>query len=114
MMGDGYLGNIHLKKTGEPIEWSPELIREYLKCAEDPVYFAKKYIKIVHVDHGLIPLDMYEYQKEIVEKITNNRRLAVLTARRKPSETIVRHIHLSIIAPPQQLNAAVCRQPPPC
>jgi len=87
MMGDGYLGNIHLKKTGEPIEWSPELIREYLKCAEDPVYFAKKYIKIVHVDHGLIPLDMYEYQKEIVEKITNNRRLAVLTARQSGKTT---------------------------
>lgn len=87
MMGDGYLGNIHLKKTGEPIEWTPELIREYLKCAEDPVYFAKKYIKIVHVDRGLIPLEMYDYQKEIVEKITNNRRLAVLTARQSGKTT---------------------------
>ena len=86
-MGDGYLGNIHLKKTGEQIEWTPELIREYLKCAEDPVYFAKKYIKIVHVDRGLISLDMYDYQKEIVEKITNNRRLAVLTARQSGKTT---------------------------
>lgn len=86
-MGDGYLGNIYLKKTGEQIEWTPELIREYLKCAEDPVYFAKKYIKIVHVDRGLISLDMYDYQKEIVEKITNNRRLAVLTARQSGKTT---------------------------
>ena len=45
-MGDGYLGNIHLKKTGEQIEWTPELIKEYLKCSEDPVYFAKEYIKL--------------------------------------------------------------------
>jgi len=86
-MGDGYLGNIHLKKTGEPIEWTPELIREYLKCAEDPVYFAKKYIKIVHVDKGLIPLDMYDYQKEIVEKVTKSRRVAVLTARQSGKTT---------------------------
>jgi hypothetical protein len=86
-MGDGYLGNIHLKKTGEPIEWTPELIRDYLKCAEDPVYFAKKYIKIVHVDRGLIPLEMYDYQKEIVEKITNNRRVTVLTARQSGKTT---------------------------
>jgi hypothetical protein len=86
-MSDGYLGNIHLKKTGEPIEWTPELIKEYLKCAEDPIYFAKKYIKIVHVDRGLIPLDMYDYQKEIVEKITNNRRVAVLTARQSGKTT---------------------------
>jgi hypothetical protein len=86
-MNSGYLGNIHLKKTGEPIEWTPELIKEYLKCAEDPIYFAKKYIKIVHVDRGLIPLDMYDYQKEIVEKITNNRRVAVLTARQSGKTT---------------------------
>jgi hypothetical protein len=86
-MTSGYLGNIHLKKTGEPIEWTPELIKEYLKCAEDPIYFAKKYIKIVHVDRGLIPLDMYDYQKEIVEKITNNRRVAVLTARQSGKTT---------------------------
>ena len=86
-MGDGYLGNIHLKKTGEQIEWTPELIKEYLKCSEDPVYFAKEYIKIVHVDHGLIPLNMYDYQQDIVEKITNNRRVAVLTARQAGKTT---------------------------
>jgi hypothetical protein len=86
-MNSGYLGNIHLKKTGEQIEWTPELIKEYLKCSEDPVYFAKEYIKIVHVDHGLIPLDMYDYQQDIVEKITNNRRVAVLTARQAGKTT---------------------------
>lgn len=86
-MSDGYLGNQHLKKSGTDIEWTPELIKEYLKCAEDPIYFAKKYIKIVHVDHGLVPFDMYDYQAEIVEKITNNRRVAVLTARQSGKTT---------------------------
>ena len=80
-MGDGYLGNSHLKKVDQEIEWTPELIKEYIKCSEDPVYFAKTYIKIVHVDRGLIPFEMYDYQKEIVQKITDNRRCAVLTAR---------------------------------
>lgn len=86
-MADGYLGNIHLKKSSTPIEWSPELLKEYAKCAQDPIYFAKKYIKIVHVDHGLIPFDMYDYQENIVEKITNNRRVAVLTARQSGKTT---------------------------
>lgn len=86
-MGDGYLGNSHLKKVAQEIEWSPELIKEYIKCSEDPVYFAKTYIKIVHVDRGLIPFDMYDYQKEIVEKISNNRRAAVLTARQSGKTT---------------------------
>jgi phage terminase large subunit-like protein len=86
-MTDGYLGNQHLKKSGTDIEWTPELIKEYMKCAEDPVYFAKKYIRIVHVDRGLIPFEMYDYQEEIVHKIFNNRRVAVLTARQSGKTT---------------------------
>jgi hypothetical protein len=80
-MTNGYLGNQHLKKTGTPIEWSADMIKEYVKCSEDPIYFAKEYIKIVHVDKGLIPFEMYPYQEEITTKIANNRRVAVLTAR---------------------------------
>ena len=56
-MADGYLGNPNLKKIGEQIEWSPELLKEYMKCAQDPVYFAKEYIKIVHVDRGFVPFE---------------------------------------------------------
>lgn len=80
-MSEGYLGNQHLKKTGVPIEWTPDLIQEYAKCAADPVYFAKKYIRIVHVDKGLVPFEMYPYQEQIAREITDNRRVAVLTAR---------------------------------
>ena len=61
-MGDGYLGNPNLKKISEQIEWTPELLQEYMKCAKDPIYFAKEYIKIVHVDKGLVPFEMYPYQ----------------------------------------------------
>ena len=87
MMDKGYLGNSHLKRVGEGIEWNAELIQEYTKCADDPIYFAKEYIKIVHVDRGLVPFNMYNYQEEIVEKITNNRRVAVLTARQSGKTT---------------------------
>ena len=86
-MGDGYLGNSHLKKVQEEIEFTPELIKEYLKCSNDPVYFSKEYIKIVHVDKGLVPFEMYDYQKSIVKKITDNRRMAVLTARQSGKTT---------------------------
>jgi len=86
-MGDGYLGNPNLKKIAEQIEWTPELLQEYMKCAQDPIYFASKYIKIVHVDRGLVPFEMYDYQKEICEKIFNNRRVSVLTARQSGKTT---------------------------
>jgi hypothetical protein len=87
MADSGYLGNIHLKKTGEPIEWTPELIKEYMRCAEDIIYFAENYIKIVHVDHGFISIELYDYQKEIIEAITNNRRVVVNSSRQSGKTT---------------------------
>ena len=86
-MTSGYLGNPNLKKIGEQIEFTPEHLKEYMKCIQDPIYFAENYIKIVHVDRGFVPLDMYNYQKEITTKITNSRRVAVLTARQSGKTT---------------------------
>lgn len=83
----GYNGNANLKKKGMTIEWTEDKISEFLKCAKDPIYFAEKYIKIVHVDHGLIPIKMYDYQKEIVEKFVNNRRTTVVTSRQAGKTT---------------------------
>jgi hypothetical protein len=83
----GYLGNSDLKRSGEEIEFTPDMLKEYVKCSKDPIYFAENYIKIVHVDKGLVNLEMYDYQKEITEKITNSRRVAVLTARQSGKTT---------------------------
>jgi len=96
-MGDGYLGNVHLKKVATDIEWTPELLQEYMKCSDDPEYFAKEYMKIVHVDRGLVPLELYDYQKEIVDKITNHRRVAVLTARQSGKTTTAAAVILHYI-----------------
>ena len=82
-----YLGNQQLKRSGVEIQWTPEMITEYAKCAKDPIYFAENYIQIVHVDHGLIPITMYDYQKEIVTKVTNHRRTCVVTSRQAGKTT---------------------------
>src|SRR5210317_1483730 len=87
MSDRGYLGNENLKRKGTNIEWTEDKVQEFIKCAQDPIYFAEKYIQIVHVDHGLIPIQMYDYQKEIVEKITNNRRVTVVTSRQAGKTT---------------------------
>ena len=55
MLDKGYNGNPLLKKARKQIAWTPEMLQEFLKCAEDPIYFAEKYIQIVNVDRGLIP-----------------------------------------------------------
>jgi hypothetical protein len=83
----GYNGNANLKKKGTDIEWTEDKISEFVKCAKDPIYFAEQYINIVHVDHGLIPIRLYDYQRDIIDKITNNRRCAVVTSRQAGKTT---------------------------
>lgn len=83
----GYNGNVNLKRKGVSVEFSQEMVGEFIKCAQNPIYFAEKYIQIVHVDKGLIPIKLYDYQKEIVDKITNNRRVTVVTSRQAGKTT---------------------------
>ena len=59
MASEHYLGNPNL-------EWTEESIKEYQKCMEDPRHFIEKYVKVVHVDKGLIKFDMYPYQKKMI------------------------------------------------
>jgi len=68
-----YLGNPLLKKANVPVEWTKEQVLEYQKCMEDPIYFIKNYIKIVSLDEGLVPFEMYDFQEDIVDTIHNNR-----------------------------------------
>ena len=83
----GYNGNVNLKRKGTDVEFTQEMVSEFLKCAKDPIYFSEKYIQIVHVDHGLIPIKMYDYQKEICTAITENRRVTVNTSRQAGKTT---------------------------
>lgn len=93
----GYNGNPLLKKSRKKIAWTQEQVQEWLKCAQDPIYFAEKYIKIVHVDHGFIPIRLYEYQKEIIQKITHNRRVTVVTSRQAGKTTTAAAVILHYI-----------------
>ena len=82
-----YLGNANLKRKGVDIKWTEEMVQEFIKCAEDPIYFAEQYIQIVHVDHGLIPINLYDYQRTIITEVTDNRRVSVVTARQAGKTT---------------------------
>ena len=69
----GYLGNANLKPAGIGIEFTKDQVQEYMKCAQDPIYFIKKYVKVVSLDKGLVPFNLYDYQEEIVDAVHNNR-----------------------------------------
>ena len=72
-INDVYLGNPNLKKANTKIEFTQENIVEFLKCKEDPVYFANNYMKIVSLDEGLIQFKPYDFQEKLINNFHDNR-----------------------------------------
>ena len=73
MADNVYLGNPLLKKANTPIEFTQEQIEEYIKCKDDPVYFAQNYVQIVTLDHGLQPFKTYDFQEKLINRFHNHR-----------------------------------------
>ena len=84
-----YLGNPNLKKTNTPVEFTEENIIEYRKCAEDPIYFISTYVQIVSLDHGLVPFNMYDFQKGMVASMHENRFTIYKLPRQSGKSTII-------------------------
>ena len=90
---DVYLGNPNLKKAGTPIQFTKKQIDEWIRCKNDPIYFAMNYIKIISLDEGLIPFKMYDFQKKILNDFHNNRfNIAKLPRQTGKSTTVVAYL----------------------
>jgi hypothetical protein len=70
---DIYLGNPLLKKANVDIQFTQDQVKEFIKCKDDPVYFANNYIKIVSVDEGLIPFEIYPFQEKLIKNFHSHR-----------------------------------------
>ena len=84
-----YLGNPNLKKANVATNFTPKQVQEFIKCSKDPVYFIKKYIKIVSLDEGVIPFDLYDFQEEMVNRFHNNRFNIAKLPRQSGKSTVV-------------------------
>ena len=90
---DVYLGNPNLKKAGTPIQFTKEQIDEWIKCKQDPIYFAMNYIQIISLDEGLVPFKMYDFQKDILRDFHENRfNIAKLPRQTGKSTTVVAYL----------------------
>ena len=81
IVNESYLGNINVKRNGVNQQWSTELIQEYAKCMHDPEYFTEKYIKVISLDKGLVPFNLYQYQRNMFAEFNTNRFNIVLACR---------------------------------
>jgi hypothetical protein len=48
---------------------------------EDPSYFCKQYVKVIHLDKGLVPFNLYPYQEDMFDHFEDNRFSIVLACR---------------------------------
>ena len=78
---DSYLGNPSVKRDGVVTNWTNDEVKEYAKCMQDPTYFARKYCKVIHLDKGLVPFDLYPYQEKMFNHFNTNRFNIVLACR---------------------------------
>jgi hypothetical protein len=107
-MGDNaYLGNPLLKPAGVPHNYTEEELSEYIKCSKKPQYFIENYIKVVHVDEGLIPFNLYKFQKEMVKTIHDNRFSIFCTPRQVGKSTTVVAYFLWYILFNESVNIAI-------
>jgi len=83
-----YNGNPNLKRSGVAVNWTPDIIAEYAKCSQDVIYFVEKYMKIINVDRGLINFDPYDYQREMLKSMTDERYTIIATARQAGKSTV--------------------------
>ena len=67
------MGNPLLKGEYVRQEFTKEQLEEYIKCSEDPVHFIENYVKVVTIDHGIVPFKMYDWQRDIVRSVFDNR-----------------------------------------
>ena len=81
MSNDTYQYNHLVKKDGVVQEWTKDEVVEYAKCMSNPAYFAETYVKVISLDRGLVPFNLYPYQKSMFNHFNNNRFNIVLACR---------------------------------
>lgn len=68
-----FSGNPNLRPANTKAPMTEDQQLEFFKCAEDPIYFIKTYVKIVNLDEGLINFRLYGFQENMVRQFVKNR-----------------------------------------
>jgi len=76
-----FRGSDDLRPAGAVVEYTPEMIAEYIKCSKDPIYFIRHYITVVHPDRGAVLMDLYPFQEDMVKCYHENKRVIFMTPR---------------------------------
>lgn len=89
-----YLNNPNLRRAWVQTKWTKEMVEEWKRCRDDIIYFAENYCSIIHIDHGIIKLQLRQYQKDML-KIMHENRMSINSLSRQLGKTTVVGIFLA-------------------
>jgi hypothetical protein len=92
-----YLGNSNLPTAQTEYEYTPEMIKEIVKCKKNILYFASNYFYIINVDSGRQKIKLHKFQKRILKSLMENR-FNILLASRQIGKTTLMTIYALWIA----------------
>ena len=102
-----YLGNPNLKNVGQKINWTEDNLTEYMLCKEDSEHFIRNFVKIIHVDRGLVSFEMYDYQKDMVHTFNDNRFVICKMPRQTGKSTTIIAFLLHYVLFNENVNVAI-------
>jgi len=83
-----FLGFSGIKPPGTNIDYTPEMIKEFVKCSQDPLYFITNYYYIVELDKGLTKINLWDFQYDFIDHLHNNR-FSIILASRQVGKSII-------------------------
>ena len=107
MKTEQYLGNPNLKKAHSKSRFTKKQIEEVLKCLDEPKYFIENYLKIVTIDKGLVPFEMYDFQRDMVDTFHANRFSICKLPRQSGKSTIIVSYLLHYVLFNDNVNVAI-------
>ena len=90
--------NPALRAEGEVVDFTPEMVQEWIRCKEDIYYFAEKYYHITTIDSGRILIPLRDYQKRLLASINDDsdplKRHSIILSGRQSGKTEVSMLYI--------------------
>jgi len=81
--------NNSIKRPFQETEFTSDNLADLKKCLTDPIFFIEKYVMVQHPTKGTVPMMLYDYQKEMIDSIHNNKDTIILASRQLGKTTVV-------------------------
>jgi len=84
-----YMGNPNLPSSKAEFDYTPEQIKEIIKCTKNITHFAESHFYITTLDDGKQKISLYRPQKRIVKNLGKYNRVVCLASRQTGKTTIM-------------------------